>query len=444
MLLELKNCAGTLKWGKEFTKVLFDVACQKDGKLLITFQDIPHRKNTSWFMNVFHTQGRYYEVLQLKGKNPEGMTIASDYVYITSYANKLDKTKSWITIKGSCSKLDVRRKEPTRLPSKATMLSLSYDLLGFQCFGQLAAETGVGSVVMVGNSKIKDYEEATGTLTIKTSKTKFFDLPSWIEHCDKTVRLVLDIFSLAQDRYIAWTRRCLFADNEFLSALFIGPRRSGRPQEPLFHYLHLQPILNLSLSNYTEELKHESGFGIALEWFLMKPTYDEAHFLTGMTALEHLVYTFSRQVHRDQIFSSNQFSKRIRPLIIGALDTALGELVARGADFEKENEHKVESSKGKLPELNRYTFKENLWEFISGKKIPLYGIDHEIDNLIRVRDRIVHRGLHEEESELRNTRHYLDILREFLKRIFLTFLSFQGKYDSFLNGQHSVEFPSGK
>jgi len=107
--------------------------------------------------------------------------------------------------------------------------------------------------------------------------------------------------------------------------------------------------------------------------------------------------------------------------------------------FEIKN--KSNSSKEKIPELNRHTFKENLFYFLVENNVPLTGIEiNDIEKIIKIRHTIVHQGLHKPELLAQSLGYYLAVLRELLKRIFLKLLNYQGGYQSFIDGPLWVQF----
>ncbi|MBF8276532.1 MAG: hypothetical protein HW390_1605 [Candidatus Brocadiaceae bacterium] len=183
-----------------------------------------------------------------------------------------------------------------------------------------------------------------------------------------------------------------------MSSLFLGSREAGEPSQPLFTYLNLQPILNLALTNYSEELKQKTGMEVAIEWFLIKSTYAEVQFLTAMTALEHLVCTYvEQQTELSTIFPKKTFESIIKPEISAALDRSL-EILLEEAECDVKGEaykKQVEAAKGKILEINHYPFKTNLETFLKTYKVSLDGIGwREIEQLVVVRNKIVHSGLY--------------------------------------------------
>lgn len=100
----------------------------------------------------------------------------------------------------------------------------------------------------------------------------------------------------------------------------------------------------------------------------------------------------------------------------------------------------VKAAKNKVAEINRYPFKDNLRKFLKEYKVPLDGIDQNIEPAIDVRHKIVHRGIYISGESTQSVNDHLAILRELLARIFLTLLKYSGEYQSFLNGLEWKKF----
>jgi hypothetical protein len=441
MLSDLKNCSGQLCWQENSLNISFDLSIARDGAIKIRLADIPFREEVLWLYKLVPTKGRYFEPLQLKGHDIEGNFISSESVFLTSHGTRIDESGDWIGSEGTCTQIRLDSVKPST-HGKAAELLLQYRLLGFKCFDPLSANTDLGSIQVVGSIKIENYDEATGVLTIKNQPEHNFDLTNWIESCDKLARSILDILSLANDRYIAWTSRSIFHNKSWVSSLFIGPRRAGKPTQPLFTHLNLQPMLNLALTNYSEELKQKTGLDVAIEWFLIKSTYAEVRFLTAMTALEHLICIYAGREEREKIFQNKRFEKIIRPQVNAALDQSLDLLLENEEDAAKRESYPdmVKAAKNKVAEINRYPFKDNLIKFLREYKVPLDGIDQNIEPAIDVRHEIVHRGMYVSGGSIQSVNDHLGVLRELLARIFLTLLKYSGEYQSFLNGPEWKKF----
>lgn len=423
LLFKEKNSTGKIIWKDKQLGVNFDLSCNMTGTISFSLNRVIASEDPSWLIRTYGGQQKYSEKFQLKG-NASNKTIESDSLILNSFS--FGKA---IKAKGICRQLTVKKMQAVKNLINFVP-TLRYYLLGFKCFGFLRDDTEIGQITLSGNTEIDNYEEVTGLLEIRGKSNK--NIEQWIQICDKKVRLILNIMSLANGRYITWTLKSLFHDRQWVENTFRGPRSAGHARFPVFHYLHLQPAFLLALNNYSEEVNKNTGFDIALEWFLMRSSYTESEFLTLMVALEHFIYIFNKKKKHDRIFKKFSF---IKTAILESYDK-----IAKKTEM-KDLQEAIEASKYKILELNRHSFKNSVFKFINEYKIPIAGIDMHIEKLINVRDKIVHRGIYHPENTEENIIFYTGILRELLTRVFLKFLNYNGGYLSFLNGQETTNFP---
>ena len=203
--------------------------------------------------------------------------------------------------------------------------------------------------------------------------------------------------------------------------------RSSEPRFPLFSYINLPPIVSLVVERYTEELCENSGIDVAIEWFLIHPRYTEAEFLTGMTALEHLIHVFVKRNPQGGILPRSTFKKVVRPRLRAALDEVFQSLSQNVVPNAREAQEVMTQ---KLGELNRRILQTNLQALLTHYAVPVLEIEEEIRSLIELRNQIVHRGHKAESNLLQPLSYYAAVLRELLTRVFLSVLQYKGEYQS--------------
>lgn len=93
----------------------------------------------------------------------------------------------------------------------------------------------------------------------------------------------------------------------------------------------------------------------------------------------------------------------------------------------------------KLPELNRPAFKEQIERLLAGAELDPG--DEEVRFFNQVRNSIVHTGDYEKKLDRSNVEQHWTVL-EFVDRIFLGLLGYEGKYVSALNDWKQVELRS--
>ncbi len=268
----------------------------------------------------------------------------------------------------------------------------------------------------------------------------------WLIRADEKVGLILDIFSLAGGRYLEWARKSFFFGDRWIQTLFRRPARRGEPELPIFHYLNMQPILDLAINNYTKKIKYEIGFGVALEQFLISTLYIESRFANNFMALEHFVNTHIQKSGEQRILEDDEFVNLIIPEIREALRRAK-DAVKKERESKGLNSGSIKKAfkaiSGKIRELNRYPFSRNMWKFLQETGVPMNGLNEvDVEKLIKTRQALIHSG-----SSLAGHAKFLDIqrslsiLRELLTRIFLTLLQYEGQYSSYLHGHEYSQFP---
>ena len=64
-------------------------------------------------------------------------------------------------------------------------------------------------------------------------------------------------------------------------------------------------------------------------------------------------------------------------------------------------------------------------------RVPSDGLVEFIPNLIKVRNKIVHKGFHERSTDNKSLSTYLSAAEELLRRIFLSLLDYEGDYHTY-------------
>ncbi len=425
-IFQQENCEGNIEWGSHQTRVTFSLSVADTGEITIEFKELQLTRETAWLNEVYLKDGIVAQKMVLSGRAMDGSSIESRSTVILSLNNRSTPSTSTITLSATALELKVD------LPSFSSVAvrrsaGLDYWVVGLRSYGQVAAISSVGALSIAAPAQV-DFTKLTGCIAIRQPDIGDSDLQLWFAESDKCVRSILEVLSLSDGRSMNWSLRRFFRGGQLASIIFYGPKDSGPPFESLFHFLNLQPVIDLAVSKYIAKVRDSTGLGIAIEWFVMHPSYTEAQYLAAMTALEHLVFVFARNSH-DAILSKKEFklfSQTVKELIDCTFPPSISEQMAP-----------------KIQELNRRIFIENVKLLLTHYHVPLAGISlDQIAAAISVRNKIVHRGRYapgslDGASLLQN----LAILRELLKRIFLSMLEYEGTYCTFLRGPKWVNFP---
>ena len=215
----------------------------------------------------------------------------------------------------------------------------------------------------------------------------------------------------------------------------------GAAQDGVFHFLNLQPVLDLALTKYTDELCQQTGLSVALEWFVHHPHYSELQLVSSMTALEHLVAVFT-QHHPPPLIVPKEYFDR---LLVQMKVPWQNEMNDAGDD--KMLAAALTRGREKLNNLNEGSFRDKLQAMLQHYAVPLSGLKWPmINKAVQARNLVVHRGLYRStptssQSDSPHILRHVTVLRELIKRIFLSLLEFEGQYFSLLNGPNWIHFP---
>lgn len=451
MTWEIKDCVGKLiltnKKEVNTVDIAFEVSCHMDGTIDVRVMPLQWQQEMSWLVDLMHESDFSPHRLSLTGQTPEGNHVTSTSVYLLQATPQQNGKEVILPIKLSCYELLFSISDFEQGVTDTSSGLIKYDLPGFQCFGCVSTIAAVGKIKAVGSANIDDYDRISGAVTVETIKVG--RLNEWEKRVDERVEMILDIFSLAGGRYIEWSRRSLFCGDKWIKTLFKSLANRGKPSQPVFHYLNMQPIFELAVHKYNNKTKENTGFGIALEQFLIPSLYVESQFTTCFMALEHLVNSHAIFHKQGEILPAKKFDKFVKPEIKAGLNCALDSMKAclEFNEMEiKSCEEAIESMKEKIIELNRYSFAKKMSKFIDDINVPIENLSmEEIKKLIPTRNSIIHSGAILPKSPYFGERQQrLALLRELLTRIFLTLLGYEGEYSSYCHGHQYIHFPTMK
>lgn len=435
------NVSGTLSWGNAKSPALFDVECDRCGRLSFSFSKLAVTHDTFWLWNAFHSKGRYANLLTLHGVDAVGQTIHTDYFQLTRLSNDFSRHSSLLTPSGTTSWLEVTLPtEQEQCDDSNGKTVVRYRIVGIEGFDVLRADCKLGQIKLAAFAKVANYDEMTGLIDFVATDYPS-DMGDWTKQCDKKVDMILEVLSLAEDRRVDWSIKEVFLRGKRSSILFVGPHSAPNPQCPIFSSLHLQPAVDIAVHVYTDYLRDKLGMGFAIEYFLMRPYSMELQFIAAMTGLEHMLQRFASIQSTGGIISSSLFHSELLPPL---RETLRETLQARNSNAggSQVPEHIIDLLVDKLGEINRTPQRENLFRFLEHYKIPLAGIsDEEIKDLVRVRNDLAHGRQYRKTPNAQYLSDHLSVLHELMRRVFLTLLQYRGDRWTFLHRQEWVKFP---
>lgn len=426
-LLEL-TFSGKLLVEERAQDVTGTVLVAWDGAIRVRLDPLPLHSESFWLLDLMNDKGRMAQWTTLHGTHGD-MKLYTAHLVITSHTPRLSaKGGSIIELSGDASALSISY---TPEPPTSENCALRYRTIGMSGFGQQHAVTEVGEIFLAGQSKIENVDDIAGRVIVKA--TGAAPLHEWIDAADKTLEHILRIVSLADGKALFWSVRELFHQERCVRADFYGPRHTGRPEDNVFHFLNLGPVLKLAVEKYTPDLRESTGIELGIDLFLTHPAHLELRLITAMTALEHLVSIYNKR-HPVQPPLDKQLFKLLKKALFEAYDTAAAVLPQN-----EELGRRVARVRDRIGNLNQPNFKDRLWPMLRDYGVPLVGIEDRINAAVDARNDIVHTGLHD--APFQAFYLHVAVLRELLKRIFLTLLGYEGQYQSYLNGPEWITFP---
>lgn len=394
----------------------------------MTFDPLKLVKSNVWLLKLSAPKTRFLPKLIFEGAALTGEHVVSNSVFFDVHAISTP-TSTKLRLKGTAYHLRV---DYVPYPKTSRDCLLVYRTIGMQAHGHLKAPTKWGNIVVAGPNKIKHYNWIHGSLSVK-APNKRQPSKNWIAACDRMTDRILELISFAEGRLIRWSVRSLYKRDNVVAHEFFGPQRTTEPHEPVFYFLNLQPVLDLAVSRYTQFVRRNLGFGVALEWFLQRPSYIEMSLLTSMTALEHLVSIFKHNYGGAKNIDKHVFKAAVAPS-----RKALKAITPASAN-EKEA---IDLVLGKVMQSNDAPLLNNMIRMFKYYEAPTAGLDARLAIAIKARNNVVHRGLHSSKPH-RKIYSHVEVLRELFTRTFLSVLNYTGQYRTWLDKSDEVAFPPG-
>jgi hypothetical protein len=427
-LLEFPVVKGRLLYQENETEAQWSVVVARNGSISLKFQPIPLTNSTKWLIGPAHPNAILLPALSLSGVTPEGVSMASESVSILSFGTPDDGTGPKMQLSAEALQLRVVYREP---PAYAANLRLIYFAVGMTGHGSPSILTEAGELSIRAPSQVEEPNHITGEVILDSGNVGRAT-ETWLTKCDELAEQVLDMISFAEGHFIRWSIRRLESDKELLVLDCNGAKPTGPAHDAVFSHLALQPFLDLAVTRYTKELRDRTGMQVALEWFLHLPRYVELQLLSAASALEHLVAIFYKKHPEPKLVDSVKF-KELRKEI----DKIWSAIFDKPPTTSCADQNRLKQSIGSA---NRGSLTDKLLNMLTAYKVPIEGLEEKIKKAIKARNRTVHEGLYRSEVRGEIYEHVM-VLRELLKRIFLTLLQYSGTYQSSLDGMAWKDFP---
>ena len=412
-LLEWHDCVAVLRWSNHELSVLANLTCDDRAQIEIVVPNIPITARLLDFHAFFIAQVSAGGC-SIDLESVSGQSARSNHVFVSSCNIGEDTAE----VRLLCYELLV--KTPSG-PERSDQYK--YSVRGLLCSGRfpVTAEFDFGKVSILGPLEEGEHGRPSwGEIWVKPN----YGLTA--DEVDSGVNRVLDILSFAAGRSLRCSSRTRHVDVNVEDR--IRPHGDLPPSRwPPFHHRNLTPIVATASRTYTDSLRKDTGVAVAIQWSAAHSTYASVRFVQLMIALEHLVHAAGSRValFPKQVFK--ELSNRISQTIDEFRRTNEGERYRAECDALLQS----------VSHLNQRAFKKQIRRLLECYRVPLDGIEEHIDDLVDLRNTLVHRGVEPTEPERPVIEHEL-ILRELVTRTVLAILEFEGKYQSWHDGKPRV------
>jgi hypothetical protein len=409
---------GLLSWKGRDLRLNFQAHVDRFGAITIEFDPISSSNDDLWRDHWSLWREPFFS---LSGLTENKVSVHTDYARLEGLSETFTPHEIRLHPRGSASELNLAYYvSDEALPSQE--ISVTYLSRGQLGFPHEPIETPLGEMSASATSKIQESVDQFGTIII--NKRNELGLEEWLQACDAMVERALNILSLGQGKWLQWSARHIMAGGELLASR-IRPREIRvAALAHLFHHLNLRPILELAVQSYLQDPTAKTGIDVALSWMLAPAAYVEGTFLNQLIALEHLISCFEHNIRG--LIPRTTFKKVVQP----RLQQTIEELV----ESEQLTRNHGNIIASRIKGLNHPIFYDKIWQLIDYYRVPVADLETELRfAIVQCRNDLVHRGLLErigEDSDriLRSG----DIAEEFLKRVAMAILGYQGQYISSL------------
>lgn len=413
------------------------IECTPHGTVIVDFDGIPLTRELDWLFSTAPSESACFE---LNVSNQAGATISSDDLLITSFSTPLVDNRHLLKLSAQPGILDVRL-TPSGPDELGMRSSVHYRTVGMQGYPGVRGTCDEGEVVVAAPNEVADYHEVAGQIAFRREQDPT-TMSDWIAACDERVVTILRMMSFGLGRFVDWSVREVYREHTLLECRFVGPSRHGPPAEPPFHFLDLQPALDLALRNHQLLRDPRSGVGEAIDWLTPWHTFAEIRFLSAMTAFECLLARAGDLP--STLLTSSAFKRFVRPQLNGVLSSSgLREnLEAHSAATDSVTVHDcLGELSAKLGNLNQRSLSTRLRAFLSRYNVPLDDLPIPIEVLARARHGVVHgTRLDRGETGAPDVTACASAIREMLRRTLLAMLGFEGRFISYMREAQTVPF----
>ncbi|MGV3581439.1 MAG: hypothetical protein ACO1N8_03960 [Methylophilus sp.] len=428
-LSEFKFFTGFIISGETTIAISFDAKINNYAELEFKFYGIDFNKERTMLLN--RGESREIEYLILEAQAEDGTKIKTDSFNITSSRLGNAEGDLVIEIEGGCNKAIFTKS----LKSTSLKPLLQFRMRGFRSLSQFTYTSVLGAVVIGGNNETESSDVLSGVVKVSSEiEILAADATKWKDNALSFLEHVNRVMSFAQG-LSPRTPIIEFYFGDTVEVTYLRQGRNNATRISHIHFLDNENIFKAAVNSYFNPIVQVKNLRMALEWFSIDSSYSEVRLINAMTVLENLIA--SNLSDEDQQIRKSKAFDKIKKEIRASLKNIIEEETADEELIKKS----LKEINEKLPDLNRKTLLNKLKILLQRWEVPMMGIDDvHISEAKRARDLIVHNGFYDKEKS-NELWLYVTIVREIVVRVFLTVLSYEGCYISYVNGYRTVSFP---
>jgi hypothetical protein len=426
-LLTLEEVTGELRLGHQAVTITCRISVEEDGRVSLRTTPMPLATATAWLLEraTSHDQG-FLPWWSLIASSREGDEVSSEHLTLYKHTLAPLEQGNTIALELQASRMTITSGSVTN----AADCNVTYHTIGMHGDGVQRATAPEGTINLAGAARPSNQEHLIGYLQISAHKDEQRPLTEWLDACDERAQHVLRIISLADGKNLVWSIRQTKKDEQIIATELYGRRHAGPGRGQIFSPFDLQPILDLAVTNYSPELREQTGIDTAISFFLITSPHIEVQLLIAMAAIEHLTSIHKAHHPVSTPLPCEVFAKVKEDL------TRTYDLATASFTIDEKSAKRV---RDKIGTLNQTTFHDDLGSMLQQYKVPAGDLSDRVKRARQARNDIAHRGTCD--LDFRAFYDHVRVLQELLTRIFLTLLEYEGKYQSFLDGPSWRRFP---
>ena len=415
-VLRREKFTGHLVIHQQRVPIVLTASARRSGALDLDVEPIPAGGHSDILLALKHAVGRPGDPVDegcLDCRSCDGKRLTSEQVYLTACSSGSKGTR--IKIGAREASLAMPASESFPRPR------MRFLLLGFKCHPLVQVETNHGRVMVQGMLQTSAFDHMTGWVAVEGPNASA-PTGAWREAAEPLLEHLRAVLAFARGAPLPAPIR-EFCAEDTVHLTFCETSGGHAPMMPPLPHLDLQPLVAAAVTNIEAVDACREAFELAIGWLVAPTTYDEIRFLSGMIALESVMY---RSLKRSQTSilrrsQADKFASHVRKLV----------------DAQTFDDDTKEAIKVKIPELNRRSLVDTTEALLQDWRVARTGISRDaLSELVKFRNKIAHQG-----ATGQDLWPFVLLVREILVRLVLSMLQFKGNYWCYVDGRHMRRFP---